>query len=73
MRENGQDLPISDTEITMACSSTMSLTMESNKTDFAVQVNPPTNTETTQTEKHIGLDLEVRIENSVLKNRFTSV
>ncbi|CAG2192483.1 unnamed protein product [Mytilus edulis] len=60
MKEYGQDLPILDSENTMDCSSTTSLTMVSNKTDFA---------ETTQTEKHIGLDLEVRIENSVLKNQ----
>ncbi|CAC5392815.1 unnamed protein product [Mytilus coruscus] len=36
---------------------------------LCITVNPPTNTETTQTETHIGLDLEVRIENSVLKNQ----
>ncbi|VDH93027.1 Hypothetical predicted protein [Mytilus galloprovincialis] len=62
MREYEQELPISDTENTMDCSSTTSLTMVSNKTDFAVQ-------KLHKQKKHIGLDLEVRIENSVLKNQ----
>lgn len=49
--EYTHDLPISETEITSTCSSTMSLTIKFKTTDFVVQVNQPTDTATTQKEK----------------------